>query len=354
VKNKILLISVAVMLVIGLVMAGCAKPAPVPAPAPALAPAPAPAEPRVLKAIASEPVDFVAWNTMYFHMEEVERLSHGQLIIDLVGGIEVTPQQDQIYAVGEGIFDINYNAGADLAHAVPLAHLMPTTNMTSWEEYESGLWDLYCDVFAEQTNTYYLGNAIAPMFLRMGTKVPVRNLEEAQGLKVRAVSGELPFWDAVGMKGVLIGDMDLYTAFERGVVDTLCYPCMGWSQWGWADLVDYIVGPRIGFAGNGCYIINLDTWNSLSAEEQKWLTQPFIDKAELWWGYNYWLYRGEVWGEDSLKKLGIEFIDWPEEDSQKLQEAYVEIVYKENIKNVSPDIAKRFADIVGRPLPEGM
>lgn len=346
-KNKILLISVAVMLVIGLVVGGCAAPTP----APPTPPPPTPAAPKVLKAIASEPIDFVAWNTMYFHMEEVERLSGGQLMIELVGGLDICPQEEQIYAVGEGIFDINYNAGADLAHAVSLAHLMPLTDMTPWEEAEKGIWDLYRDVFAEQTNTYYLGNAITPMFMRMGSKVPVTSLEEAGGLKVRAVSGELEAWNDLGMNGVLIGDMDMYTAFERGTIDTLCYPCIGWSQWGFTELVKYIVGPRFGFAGNGCYLVNLDTWNSLSAQEQEWLAQPFIDKAELWWAYNYWLYLGDVWGEDSLKKVGIEFIKWPEADNEFFKKTWWEAQYKQNMANVSPDIAKRFADLIGKPLP---
>ena len=68
------------------------------------------------------------------------------------------------------------------------------------------------------------------MLFHMGTTTPYRNLEEIKGAKVRSLTGELPAFEELGMTGVVISDMDMFTGMERGTLDIINYPCIGWNQ----------------------------------------------------------------------------------------------------------------------------
>ena len=312
---------------------------------------PAPAEPRVLKMVSMLGPDFVMTQQKNFWIREVEYISNGQLIIDYLGSSEVIPVPEQIDAVSRGVIDVNWNCGETMGHVSPIGYVTSFTGMTPKEERETGILDFYREVFADETNTYMLGTTYAPMWEVLGSNVPCKNWAEANKIKFRSDARELPGFDAVGCTGVFIETMDLYTALERGVVDAFSWPPFGWQQFGWVEQIKYVIGPRLLEGHNSFALVNLDTWNSLSAQEQRWLEQPFIDNDELWYTWGYWTMVGPVWGEESIKAAGVEFISWPEEDSKKFKQLFEEAVWSNAIAKVKPDYAQRFAELIGMPYP---
>jgi len=96
------------MLVVGLVIGGCGKPAPAPTPAPAPAPTPAPApEPIVLKAISAWPLSAEETNLGFLRfVDAVNERAQGELVIEILGGPEVVAESDQFEAVRDGVVDM--------------------------------------------------------------------------------------------------------------------------------------------------------------------------------------------------------------------------------------------------------
>lgn len=346
-KRKILLFSVTAMLVIGLLAVGCA-PAPAPTPTPTPTPAPSPSAPKVLKAVGEIPLDNMAMIGTHWVADAVEEYSGGKLIIDLLGNGEVIPTEDQIFAVGQGSIDIIFSMGDDVSQAEPLGFGMALTGMAPWEEREAGIWDFYREVFANSANAYWLGHYCAPQWWRLWSNVRVESPADLEGIKVRAGMTHFGALKEMGAVPVSTPMSDIYTSMERGVVDAFVFPPIGWTQWGWAEVTKYAVGPRILFGQNSCPLINLDVWNSLSKEEQGWLTQPFLDYEHKWYDANYELWSGSEYGEDAALAAGVELITWSDADNEQFSKTWLEGTWEYATDAMDPEVAARFAELVGK------
>lgn len=349
-KHKILLISVAVMLVIGLVISGCAKPAPAPAPAPTPAPAPSPApapEPKTLEAVGFIPVDNIAMAFMWKYKDLVEQYSDGQLIIDILGASEVIPTEEQIFALKSGNIDMLFSMGDDIAWATPLGFAMVLTNMKPWEEREKGIWDYYREILARDCNAYWLGHMSAPLWFLIGTNVAAKSPDDLKELRIRCGATHYGSVEAIGAKPVGTPMMDIYTAMERGVIDAFAFPPLGWTQWGWHEVTKYWVGPRLMFGQNTCPLVNLDVWNSLSEEEQNWMTQPVLDHEMDFYAWTWWTKSGQEYGEESLLRAGLQRIEWTDEDNKWFQRTWRAALWDYVEGKMDPADFARFEKLVG-------
>lgn len=333
-KAKILLICAAVVLVIVLVIGGCA-------------PKPAPG-PRVLEAVGQMGGDFIAAAGYQMHADAVADYSNGQLTIEIMGAGEVIPSGEQIHALQEGLIDVLYTSGDGIAAAVPLGRAMGLTNMTPWEEREAGIWDFYRQVLADQANAYWLGHHCAPQWWVLASNVPAKNPGELKGLKIRCGPSWFGAVEAIDAVPLSVPFGEIYTSMERGVVDAFLFPPSGWLQFGWAEVTDYVVGPEILHGQNSCPLVNLDVWNSLSKEEQKWLTQPFIDYERQWYDFWYEVFGGPEYGAEAMKNAGLEFIEWSDADSKQFQKTFFDETWKYATGQMSPEVVAKFAKLIGR------
>ena len=115
-RNKVLVISIALMLVISLVISGCAKPAPAPAPSPAPAPAPEVFKWKMQSFLPGGIPDEV--NMQDYFSDLVNRLSEGRLVISTLGAGEVVGAMEVGDAVSQGILEMGtwwatYDSGKD-------------------------------------------------------------------------------------------------------------------------------------------------------------------------------------------------------------------------------------------------
>lgn len=348
-KNKIVLFFVSLMLVVGLVIASCAPAAPPPeeevAPTPT---APVPAKPRVLKAISGMPIDHISRAIHHVYADEVARRSNGLLTIDMIGSTETIGLFEQAPALKEGIVDIGMNDGEDIGMLCPSALAMLSTDMKPWEQRERGIWDFYREVMARDVNAYYLGCLQAPMWWVITSRIPIGSLEEIKGVKVRAMETLLPGLEAIGAVPVSMPFPDIYTAMERGVMDAFVFPPVGWTQFGWQAVTYYIIGPRLMEGTNSTLLINLDVWNSLSKQEQNWLTQPIIDNEEVWYGYNYYLWVGPEYGEEAMVNAGLEHILWSDEDNRLARKRISDGVLERALEKMSPEDGARWLELIGQ------
>lgn len=101
------------------------------------------------------------------------------------------------------------------------------------------------------------------------TRVPVRNLQDLQGLDVRATGLSAKTLKVLGANPVAMPQSESYEALSKGVVKGNLGPVEVLQGWKNAEVTQYLT--RTPFLYNTLFFItmNLEQWNSLSPENQK-------------------------------------------------------------------------------------
>jgi len=101
------------------------------------------------------------------------------------------------------------------------------------------------------------------------TKVPVRNLQDLQGLDVRATGLSAKTLKVLGANPVAMPQSESYEALSKGVVKGNLGPVEVLQGWKNAEVTEYLT--RTPFLYNTLFFItmNLEQWNSLSPDNQK-------------------------------------------------------------------------------------
>jgi TRAP-type C4-dicarboxylate transport system substrate-binding protein len=145
-------------------------------------------------------------------------------------------------------------------------------------------------------------------------KKEVRTIADVKGIKIEGLGAvNSKYWEKLGATTVSLDPGDYYLSCERGVVDGMFthWSCIeGYklndvlhSHTTFGDFTpEYPAGNGI---STGCmaYGVNLDTWNSLTEEQQGWLQEAFrygaaysaeLDTGTSRTGYNLAIESGDV------------------------------------------------------------
>lgn len=170
------------------------------------------------------------------------------------------------------------------------------------------------------------------------TTVPVQNIDDPaanKGVKIRVpqMKSFEQFASDIGFQTTPLPTSDTFTALQTGVVNGTCG---GGAEQYWSDfgeLSKYIYCLRTHMENHWLYM-SLDTWNSLSSEEQDTITQI----AQEWEEKAFQLAReNETKYTDMFTENGVE-VYTPDES---VIEAYSDYVHE----NVWPKIASEYGDI---------
>lgn len=120
------------------------------------------------------------------------------------------------------------------------------------------------------------------------TKKPVKTLADLKGLKLNVVGGGLVAdrLKALGISAQGLGMGDVYTALDKGVVDgTMCsMDILIGRRWG--DSIKYVTPVNLS-SGTFYFVMNKDKWNSLPPDIQKIIDDMsgdyFIEMANKFW-----------------------------------------------------------------------
>lgn len=125
-------------------------------------------------------------------------------------------------------------------------------------------------------------------------KPEIAKLTDLEGKKVRVYDQNLAnFVSSVGGTPVPIGFPDVHQSLARGVVDCAITGPSSANSAGWPEVTTHMLPVAFQLAMNG-YGINLNTWNSLSAEQQAQLQGAFDGLIEEIWAYSKELFDDAV------------------------------------------------------------
>ncbi len=164
-------------------------------------------------------------------------------------------------------------------------------------------------------------------------KPEISKLTDLKGKKVRVYDQNLAnFVSSVGGTPVPIGFPDVHQSLARGVVDCAITGPSSANSAGWPEVTSYMLPVAFQLALNG-YGINLDVYNSMTAEDQAKLDAGFDKLVDRVWEYSEVLFDDAVRcnvGEDpceTVKKYDLKLVEITDEDRDIIGKAVQEISF---------------------------
>ncbi len=270
--KKWFLIPIAAVLVIGLIIGGCAAPAPAPSPTPT--PTPAPEKPIELK--------FTTWpppvGTVYEKMlapwgKTIEERTNGRVKITFYAGESLAKAPDTYDAVVNGTADMGWPDPGFTPGVFPLSEVANLPMVFPSSEVGGAIyWDLVKKYMmdTEFKNVKVLWVNVLGTFQGWSREKEIRTLEDLKGMKIAAQSPTLvPVIEALGGVPTFIPEPEIYTALERGIVDGRFVEFEAAWVFKTFEVTKYRT-ENINLAVNKSLgIMNLDVWNKLPPDIQK-------------------------------------------------------------------------------------
>lgn len=213
-----------------------------------------------------------------FWAQTVPAASDGEIEVALTTHDQMGLGVGDIYRLlGDGVYDVAMTV-ADYAVAdapelegldVPLLALDADAARAMVEAARPMVEDIYNDRF----NSHVL--AIAPYPPQVVfCNAPISGLADLEGLKIRA-SGRMTakFLEALGAEGINVAFSEVPGALQRGVVDCAVTGAGSGYSAGWWEVSTHLLTLPLGGWDSVVTAINLDKWNSLSADHQALLTE---------------------------------------------------------------------------------
>ncbi len=219
--------------------------------------------------------------------------------------------------------------------------------------------DAYRDAFDTRLQEKF--NAKALTLWPFGPQVfycnePIETLADLEGMKVRSFTPSMSaMLESLGATPVTLQFSEVYPALQRGVVTCgVTSPTSG-NTGNWPEVTTHQLPLSVSGSVQG-HFINLDTWNSFSAEQQAALEEEFKSLEDQLWELAVSANGDAVacnTGDDSCSdhtKFDMELVEINEDDRAKIKEIAETVVlpiWKETCNNVDPSCTETWNATAG-------
>ena len=247
--------------------------------------------PIVLKANNFAPAVLPFGQGLEYAKEYIERESNGSIIIETYHDGTLLSFPDTFQGVSQGVADIGIVGPAAIDSVTNLNSIFSVVQKnlpSNPHDTTAAVYELLDAVPELQAEMETFGLRWAGMFAQFGSNIHSRgvrvvNPEDMNGVTFQTIGRAADFFTAMGGNGLNIDPSEVYVSMERGVfqVDVIHWAALrGYRT---MELVDYhlMFGEDGGglFFGIMGFIINSDTWNSLSSEQQRIVWDGFREGA---------------------------------------------------------------------------
>ena len=204
-------------------------------------------------------------------VEPFNARAEGVAHIRYLGGPEVIPQRQMVYALRRGVVDMYFGAATYMLGLAPEADAFLAASVTPEVARANGAFDIIQDIWAEKLNARFLGwHQTGPKLHIFTIGEPVlrpNGLPDLAGRRVRTTPTYRAFLNAVGTVPVDIPSGEVNTALQRGTVDAIAWSSTSMYDQGFQKFVRYRIDP--GVLGILMTLqINLDRWQALPPDVQ--------------------------------------------------------------------------------------
>ncbi|MEM7613624.1 MAG: TRAP transporter substrate-binding protein DctP [Pseudomonadota bacterium] len=227
---------------------------------------------ETITAVHAFPATLIYTQSFLEFVDKVNAAGEGVVQIEVRGGPEAIGMFQQPDAVRDGIVDMVYTPGSFYGGSLPEKDAMVASNLTAVETRANGGTDLIDQIHQEKMGLKYLGwfdsGVTYNLWMANEPQLDADGNLDVSGIKLRGNAVYNAFFtEYLGAQVIDLPTTDVYAALERGVVDAT-----GWTQIGlidlkWNEFLNYRIEPSF-FSTDLGVIVNLEKWNSLSAEAQ--------------------------------------------------------------------------------------
>ena len=220
--------------------------------------------------------------------EILEEKSGGTMTLDMYFNEALMKQGDTFVGVGQGVADIAYVPSqnlSDVALAGMFKILYPNGALDTYtmtDIYRGALENTQIQYNLAQYNLHCLvARALGGKQL-CTSKVQVKSPADLKGMNIGANGNDSYFFSECGAGAVALSNADYYTGLSNGLVDGITNHYVSIGVYNLYEVAKYITefGGGLEVAAE-TYMMNLDTWNSLTAEQQQWVTETFTEISNM-------------------------------------------------------------------------
>lgn len=247
--------------------------------APAAQPAKPQGNPIQISAVTGWFREYVFNEGLFELAKRIEQKSGGNITITWRGGPEVAPAFEQVQPLKDGVFQMLNTSGAYYTQQVPEAVLLDYLDGPVSELRQAGVFDLFDQANQQRAGIKLLGLTTSNTPYHLFTKQPIQSLEDFRGKKMRGTPTYIPLIEALGASPVVMPASEIYAAMERGVVDGFAWPRMGIAEQKLQEVTCCVIDPGF-WTVRTVLLMNMNTWNQLSPDQQQLLTSTVMEIEE--------------------------------------------------------------------------
>jgi len=243
---------------------------------------PATADEATLSAVYSLPATNDLMKSYFAFVDDLNANGKGILQIELRGGTEAIPRNEQLNSVSRGIVDLYFGPAGYFQRQIPELTPIDAASVPADKLRAAGLHDAIDAASRKRAGVSLLGlmgTGYAFQFYLIDEPTITDGKIDMSGLKIRGGSSYAPMYEALDINRVDVPAGDIYTALERGVVEGIGFTTIGISSAGWQEFLKYRIFPTWR-QGNTIIAGNADSIDELSDEQRSYLME-MIEKHEM-------------------------------------------------------------------------
>jgi TRAP-type C4-dicarboxylate transport system substrate-binding protein len=264
---------------------------------------------------------------------EIEKMTNGQVKINVLAGGTLTPAPQCFDGVLKGISDIGMSVFAYTRGRFPLLEVldlpMGYPNGRVATQVANEFFRKFSPKELEGVKVLYL-HAHGPGLLH--TQKPVTTMEQLKGMKIRSTGLSAKIVAALGGVPVAMPQGQTYESLQKGVVEGTFAPMETLKGWKQAEVIKSTTDcSGIGYTTAMFVVMNLQKWNSLPADVRKVMEEVSAQWIDV---------HGEAWDQDDREgreytlSLGNKIVPLSAEENTRWKKA-VRPIIDNYIKEVS-------------------
>ncbi len=219
----------------------------------------------------------------------LEEKSGGTMTLDMFFNESLLKQTDTFVSLGQGVADIAYVPSQNMSDVkmsgifkilFPQGAVNDVLAMT--DIYRSAVENTDFQENLAQFNLHCLDvNSLGGKVL-CTSKKQVHTPDDLKGMNIGANGNDANFFTAVGAGAVALANADYYSGMSNGLVDGLANHYASVYNYNLYEVTKYITEFGGGIECSAtAFLMNLDKWNSLTEQQQSWVTETFKEVGDL-------------------------------------------------------------------------
>lgn len=233
-----------------------------------------------IRAITALPAQVTDNANFFDYVKLVNERGKGVVEIEVIGGPEIIPHDQQADAVRRGIVDMRYGPATHNLGSMPEVDAFVGSTIPASEARNNGGFDAMREAFRERLGVEFIAQLNSGVNFRIYvTKEPARTGDgglDLSGFRLRSLPVYRAFFESLGAVPISVPIQDVYTGLERSTFDGVGSAATGVLDFSWEKYLKFQIDP--GFLQTDLVVImNPAKWEGLSSEAKRIIEEVSIE-----------------------------------------------------------------------------